>query len=1326
MTLKSFIRGAALALLLLLFTLLFATCGGRKHRTPAVPQLEDRGAGPQPRQEVPLDQALAELEAMETPAGVDAGVFQQLKDELARQLVERGESKLVSTPPGENSRVTDLDLIDNWDGTYSLVWHYANLGDYDQNGTVAIADLTPIAMHFGEQVPPGDGDSLVAVVDGSGNGVVDIADVTAIAQGFLRDVAGYRAEGTASLLEPWDWVDDTPFESAIGVGRKRFELRLNYIDYQTYRVVPYDSAWEDGAPSNDTLSSHSVEVYGTVVWDTGGVVEGAHVTARTSDGSSAGEVDTDSSGEFMVELAPVAFNVKVVVRADYDDAATGLTLTNFRTTDELEDPGVVDSLVVTLPDPAGAELTVAGDHAESVGGDIVLDNLPSEVERVYARAYDPGEDADAFPGDFEDSSLLSLNSSAFMWITGQDAGGEQVDALSDTADVRLEIPPAQWGDLADIFPNNGQIDVPIYDMNYETGFWEAQQNGYLVDETGAVLGEEMEPDITSGAYPGRIFAQFGVDHFSFKNVDYPYIFVWTLSRMSPEMRNSEFFYDAVTLAERIAKSQRGRAAFGKVNKPGATLEGEYLTDGQPDNAGKQAPEIRTAPMQWNKERVVDGKTIRETKYGEYWGRVKGRRADEFFVNSKFWDEAAGVSDSQRKGLVVKLAATILHEFAHQKQHTKKQEPEPCETGWRLEQDIFDGKLGYWPDRGLELDGDIVLDEMVDVWLDPANWPEGPGGSTFREASQTGGSGLEISLSSPLTVYGTLEPLEVEVTLTNGGSQPIEVLPVPLGLHYPLRFEITNEFAQPVNWVGPVYALDFDPTSFETLDPGEDVSFTVDLRYDESYNPWRYDLFDDGVYEVKAVYSEYLPPFDPVESNTLNLIVETQPPGAITGTVRDATTSSGVPGATVRAMVGSFCLGTATSDAGGNYTVSGLQPVTYTVEAFGHNHALVALTGIPVVSEQTTSGVDFLLEPAQRGDWWMFGRGPSHQSRSPVAAAPTNNLRWSCALGDAVSYSSPAIGEDGTIYIGCEDYSLYAITPEGDVDWTYETGGPVQSSPAIGHDGTIYFGSHDAYFYALNPNGTMRWRYALGEPDWHWVRSSPAIAPDGTVYIGGTDGYLYAFEPDGTLLWRYFAGGSIYAGITIGADGTIYASGWNEWVNTLSALTPEGDLKWAYETASFVACAPAVAADGTLYFSTSEGRIYALNPDGTLKWRVWGLEGSLLGTRSSPAIAADGTIYLGVHDFTDWIDSYLLALNPDGSVKWQVLTESTVDAIPAIGADGTVYVGDTNYNFKAYNPEDGSVLWDYAAGDWFQSGAAIGEDGTVYVGCWDGHLYAFGD
>ncbi len=1326
MSLKNVLRIALLVCLAVL-VLGMATCGGKKKHKTMMPAVGTDKPSLESYAEVSLDDALAQLDALQPPEEVDPALFETLKGALREALVARNLSKFVSAPPGENSRVTDLDLVDNWDGTYSLVWHYRNEGDYDQNGVVGISDITPIAMHFGESVPGGDDDTLLGVIDGSDNDVVDISDITPIAMGFGNEVDGYRAEGTQSLLEDWEWVDDVSFAGAKGAGRRYFDVCLNYIDYQTYHVVPYDSDWIDGEASNDTLSSHSVEVSGVVQWDTGGLVEDAHVTARTTDGSSAGEADTDASGGFMIELAPVAFNVKVVVQADYDDAATGLTLTNFRTTDELEQPGSVDSVVVTLPDPAGSELVIAGDHAESVGGDIILDGLPDEVQRVYARAYDPDVSPDSFPGDFEDSDRFALNSSAFMWITAQDGGGTQIDQLSESADVRLEVPPAQWGDLTDIFPGNGQIDVPIYNFDYETGFWTAKEDGYLVDETGAVIPEETETDITSGVYSGRIYARFVTEHFSYKNVDYPYVFVWTLSRMSPALRNSEYFDKALKLAERIAKSQKGRSAFAKVNKPGTTLESEYLTDGKPDNANKKAPEIRTAAMEWNQEQTKNGKTYKVSKYGEYWGRVKGRRQDEFFLNSKFWDAfGSESSEAKRNGLIVKLAATILHEFAHQKQHTKKQQPEPCETGWRLEKDIFDGKLGYWPDKGLELDGDIVLEEMVDVWLDPSNWPEASGGSSLRESSDVGDSGLEITISTGQAVYGTLEPVVVDITYTNAGTEPLDLLPSVFSVHYPLRFIITDEFEQPVDWIGPVYSLDIHEDSFVVLEPGEDISVSWDLRYDDQFNQWRYDLYDDGVYELTAVYSEFLPPYDPVESNTISIVVETQPPGSIAGTVRDADTSAGVPDATVRALIGSLCLGSTETIADGTYTLSGLQPVTYTVEAFAHNHALDTLESVEVISEQTTQPVDFELDAAQRGDWFMFGRDKMRQHRSPFVGAQTNNLKWRCQLGGNVSYSSPAIGADGNVYIGCDDYKLYAITPEGSVDWTYETGGNVETSPAIGHDGTIYFGSYDAYFYAVNPDGSFKWKYLLGEPDWHWVRSSPVVTEDGTIYVGGSDGYLYAFEPDGTLKWRYYASGAIYPGIAVGPDRTVYVSGWDDWVNHLHAVTPEGDFKWTYEIDRWVVSTPAVADDGTVYFGSDDGRIYALNPDGTLKWRVWGLEGSILGTRSSPAIAEDGTIYIGVNGIVDIFTNYLLALNPDGSVKWQALTASTVDAGPAIGADGVIYVGDINYDFKAYSPADGSVLWDYQTGDWIQTSAAIGEDGTVYVGCWDGYLYAFGN
>ena len=44
-------------------------------------------------------------------------------------------------------------------------------------------------------------------------------------------------------------------------------------------------------------------------------------------------------------------------------------------------------------------------------------------------------------------------------------------------------------------------------------------------------------------------------------------------------------------------------------------------------------------------------------------------------------------------------------------------------------------------------------------------------------------------------------------------------------------------------------------------------------------------------------------------------------------------------------------------------------------------------------------------------------------------------------------------------------------------------------------------------YSIGINGDVRWTYKTGGT----VFSSPAIAPDGTVYVGSADGRLYAFR-----------------------------------------------------------------------------------------------------------------------------------------------------------------------------------------------------------------------
>ena len=77
-------------------------------------------------------------------------------------------------------------------------------------------------------------------------------------------------------------------------------------------------------------------------------------------------------------------------------------------------------------------------------------------------------------------------------------------------------------------------------------------------------------------------------------------------------------------------------------------------------------------------------------------------------------------------------------------------------------------------------------------------------------------------------------------------------------------------------------------------------------------------------------------------------------------------------------------------------------------------------------------------------------------------------------------------------------------------WEFETGRGVESSPAIGSDGTVYVGSYDKKLYAINgKTGVKLWEFETGDE----VKSSPAIGPDGTVYVGSNDDELYALKTD---------------------------------------------------------------------------------------------------------------------------------------------------------------------------------------------------------------------
>ena len=109
-------------------------------------------------------------------------------------------------------------------------------------------------------------------------------------------------------------------------------------------------------------------------------------------------------------------------------------------------------------------------------------------------------------------------------------------------------------------------------------------------------------------------------------------------------------------------------------------------------------------------------------------------------------------------------------------------------------------------------------------------------------------------------------------------------------------------------------------------------------------------------------------------------------------------------------------------------------------------------------------------------------------------------------------TSPAV-VNNVVYIGSDDYSLYALNATtGKKLWSFPTGDYVSTSAAVAN-GVVYFGSFDNKVYALNAStGAKLWMHACGNA---W---SELVVAGGVVYFGSTDGYIYALNASTGVSW----------------------------------------------------------------------------------------------------------------------------------------------------------------------------------------------------------------
>ena len=365
----------------------------------------------------------------------------------------------------------------------------------------------------------------------------------------------------------------------------------------------------------------------------------------------------------------------------------------------------------------------------------------------------------------------------------------------------------------------------------------------------------------------------------------------------------------------------------------------------------------------------------------------------------------------------------------------------------------------------------------------------------------------------------------------------------------------------------------------------------------------------------------------------------------------------------------------------------------------------------------------------------------HCNAGKCVEATTKSVLWTLKTdGDCIT-APPIVAPDGTIYLSNSTYAkkttyVYAVTPDGKEKWKVQV--PVEeSSPALdGTFSTLYIGGSDNNLYAIDTGtGTIKWKLDLsqGIGGGSLQLTTPAVGSDGTIFVSTKVNFLMAVTKDGKLKWRGTIDSfqSYRNSPGLGPDGSVYVGG-NTFGNYSNpdkyylyafdgtAPGPDVSQKWNFKLDSIIDAAPSISSDGTIYIGVKHGSVYAINPDGSLKWKFSPQSSASFDV--STAIGSDGTIYALGNDSGQ--AGILYAVTPDtGTQKWSYKLMSTASGSPIVGPNDDVYFVDLRGNLYSVD-KSGKENWVFKINGNIKVSPALSPDNKViYVATVDGTLQA---
>ena len=161
------------------------------------------------------------------------------------------------------------------------------------------------------------------------------------------------------------------------------------------------------------------------------------------------------------------------------------------------------------------------------------------------------------------------------------------------------------------------------------------------------------------------------------------------------------------------------------------------------------------------------------------------------------------------------------------------------------------------------------------------------------------------------------------------------------------------------------------------------------------------------------------------------------------------------------------------------------------------------------------------------------------------------------------------------------------------------------------------------------------------------------------------------------------------------------------------------VRWSYHTKQPVYGAASVGKNEIVYFSSWDGYVSAISPEGLLIWTYNAGDGKQIW--STPALApcsSRDVVYVGANKSLLALRQSNMSVQTSAEVMWSVQTGAIL-ASPSVDVLGVVYIGSLDGSFVAVR--NGTVLWEHKTHPIYASAAV--SNTTVFCANMEGEVFA---